>query len=168
MRRDALSDARARGRTQPSSISDAGRGLSGIALADAGFTTIDGCDLSPGMLAKAEEMGLYRRLFRGRSQSAAARRARRGPTTRQHVSACSHTDMLGRDALDDIVRVVKPGGCLVVGLNDHFYRQGALMAKLDAMESDRLLADRTDTHGEHIIGTGLDRLGHQKRARPWG
>lgn len=131
-----------------------GSGLSGIALADAGFTTIDGCDLSPGMLAKADELGLYRRLFEAdlNQPPLDAPDAAYDAATCVGVFSYGH---VGADALDDIVRVVKPGGCLVVGLNDHFYRQGALMAKLDAMESDELLADRTDTHGEHIIGTGL-------------
>ena len=40
-----------------------GTGLSGLALAAAGFFTLDGCDLSPAMLKQAERTGTYRRLF---------------------------------------------------------------------------------------------------------
>ena len=40
-----------------------GTGLSGAALAEAGFTTIDGSDLSPGMLDKARALGVYRDLW---------------------------------------------------------------------------------------------------------
>jgi len=36
-----------------------GTGLSGMALADAGYTKIEGCDLSPEMLSKAKEKGVY-------------------------------------------------------------------------------------------------------------
>ena len=39
-----------------------GSGLSGIPLAKAGATTIDGLDLSPGMLKVAEKTGVYRHL----------------------------------------------------------------------------------------------------------
>ena len=40
-----------------------GTGLAGAALLREGYGTVDGCDFSPGMLAKARETGLYRRLF---------------------------------------------------------------------------------------------------------
>ena len=39
-----------------------GTGLSGLALRLAGFDTIDGRDLSPGMLARARDKGVYRDL----------------------------------------------------------------------------------------------------------
>ena len=39
-----------------------GTGLVGVALAERGARSIDGVDLSPGMLAKAKETGVYRRL----------------------------------------------------------------------------------------------------------
>ena len=39
-----------------------GTGLSGLALKLAGFSVIDGLDLSPEMLAKARDKGIYRRL----------------------------------------------------------------------------------------------------------
>ncbi len=41
-----------------------GTGLSGKALADAGFTTLDGTDASAEMLIRAEAKGLYRALFK--------------------------------------------------------------------------------------------------------
>jgi len=39
-----------------------GTGLVGVALAERGARSIDGVDLSPGMIAKAKETGVYRRL----------------------------------------------------------------------------------------------------------
>ena len=41
-----------------------GTGISGVALKEAGFTTIDGSDISDGMLDKARAKGAYRDLFR--------------------------------------------------------------------------------------------------------
>ena len=40
-----------------------GTGLSGLALKNAGFSDIDGCDLSRGMLDKAAQLDIYGRLF---------------------------------------------------------------------------------------------------------
>ena len=40
-----------------------GTGLSGRALAEAGFTNLDGCDFSPPMLERAAATGVYGRLF---------------------------------------------------------------------------------------------------------
>jgi MFS family permease len=44
----------------------AGTGLLGVALADAGFASLDGLDLSPAMLAEAERKGVYGELREGR------------------------------------------------------------------------------------------------------
>lgn len=44
----------------------AGTGLLGVALAEAGFTRLDGLDLSPGMLAEAARKRVYRELREGR------------------------------------------------------------------------------------------------------
>jgi predicted TPR repeat methyltransferase len=40
-----------------------GTGLSGMALAKAGFSTIDGCDMTPEMLEGAQKLNLYRKLW---------------------------------------------------------------------------------------------------------
>ena len=40
-----------------------GTGLSGAALSEAGFTRMDGCDISEGMLVHAREKKLYNKLF---------------------------------------------------------------------------------------------------------
>ncbi|MEL6586457.1 MAG: methyltransferase domain-containing protein [Pseudomonadota bacterium] len=42
-----------------------GTGVSGAALAQAGFLAVDGTDISPEMLAEAEKKGVYRSLFPG-------------------------------------------------------------------------------------------------------
>ncbi len=40
-----------------------GTGIGGMALTKAGFQTIDGTDVTPQMLSKAEELGIYRKLW---------------------------------------------------------------------------------------------------------
>lgn len=131
-----------------------GSGLSGIALREAGYAAIDGCDFSTGMLAKAEQTGIYRRLFEADLNQPPLDAADGAYDAAACVGVFS-TAHVRPDAIDEIVRVIRPGGYLVIGLNDNFYRSGALTEKLDSLEANGLLADRADEHGEHIVGTGL-------------
>jgi predicted TPR repeat methyltransferase len=131
-----------------------GSGLSGLALRATGFDFVDGCDFSPGMLAKAEQSGHYRRLF--------ATNLNQPPMDAEDASydaaTCVGVFSFGHvspDALDDILRVVKPGGALVIGLNDHFYQEGSLTRKLAVLENAGKLSVKSSEHGEHIPGTGL-------------
>lgn len=131
-----------------------GSGLSGIALHAAGYGVIDGCDFSTGMLGKARLSGAYRRLFEADLNAPPLD----APDAAYDAATCVGVFSFGHvmpDALDDIMRVVRPGGALVIGLNDKFYQDGALTAKLDRLERDGRLGDRKDVHGEHIVGTGL-------------
>ncbi|MEL6818680.1 MAG: class I SAM-dependent methyltransferase [Pseudomonadota bacterium] len=131
-----------------------GSGLSGLALKNAGYATIDGCDYSTGMLEKAEATGAYKRLFETNLNAPPmdANDAVYDAVTCVGVFSFGH---VMADALDDILRVLKPGGVLVIGLNDHFYQEGSLTNKLAALESTGTLTGRKDEHGEHIRGTGL-------------
>lgn len=131
-----------------------GSGLSGFALRSAGFNPVDGCDFSPGMLAKAEETGLYRHLFEANLNAP--------PMDAQDsfydAATCVGVFSFGHvmaDAVDDILRVIKPGGVIVIGLNDHFYEEGSLTGKLKALESTGKLTVEKEEHGEHLPGTGL-------------
>jgi len=57
--------------------------------------------------------------------------------------------------MDDLVRTVRPGGAMVIGLNDKFYRQGDLCAKLDALSVLSRISQISHEHGEHIPDIGL-------------
>ncbi len=132
-----------------------GTGLSGQALSDAGFNEIDGCDFSQEMLEKAAQRKIYRSLFLvnlnrpplpSEDQTYAAAMAV-GVFSYGHVSP---------DALDEILRVLKAGASLIIGVNDHFYEEGSLRAKVDDLAGqDRLKVHRWE-HGEHIPGAELD------------
>jgi predicted TPR repeat methyltransferase len=131
-----------------------GSGLSGLALRGAGFEIIDGCDFSPGMLEKAGKTGIYRRLFTTDLNSPPMD----APDTAYDAATCVGVFSFGHvmaDAVDDILRVLKPGGSLVIGLNDHFYQEGSLTAKLDLVQKEGLVTVKKTEHGEHIPGTGL-------------
>ncbi|MDP6160883.1 MAG: class I SAM-dependent methyltransferase [Acidimicrobiales bacterium] len=131
-----------------------GTGLSGLALCDAGFTELDGCDFSSPMLRRAADTGVYRRLFEadlnegldvddGTYDAAAA----------VGVFSFGH---IRPSALRDVLRVVRSGGAVVVGLNDHFWDEGDFPAELDAIEADGIATVAFREHGEHLPGAGID------------
>jgi len=101
----------------------AGTGLVGAALAERGVVPVDGTDISGEMLAKAAEKGVYRRLFEGDltqrlplGDGAYAGAVSAGTFTNGHV---------GPGALGEVLRVVAPGGWVVISVNAiHWQAQG--------------------------------------------
>ncbi len=131
-----------------------GTGLSGLALKKAGFGAIDGCDLSDGMLEKAKALNLYDRLFAcdlNKPPMEADDGAYDGLTA---VGVFSFGHVMA-DAVDELLRVVKPGAPLVIGLNDHFYEEGSLTNKLAALGDEGLITMIASEHGEHIPANDL-------------
>ncbi|MEM7067488.1 MAG: class I SAM-dependent methyltransferase [Pseudomonadota bacterium] len=131
-----------------------GTGLSGVALKNIGYSNIDGCDLSEGMLEKSAQLGIYGRLFAcdlnhppldvesGTYEAVTA------------VGVFSFGHVLP-DAVDEMMRAVRPGGVIIIGLNDHFYKEGSLTAKLEALENDGTSEILAREHGDHIPGNDL-------------
>jgi MFS family permease len=92
----------------------AGTGLLGVALKEAGFTRIDGMDLSPAMLAVAARKGIYGDLREGRLGDALEYGtgtfdavASSGVLTTGHAPATS---------LDELVRITRSGGHVIFTL----------------------------------------------------
>ena len=131
-----------------------GTGLSGAALADAGYGVIDGCDFSAGMLAKARGTGFYRRLFSAdlNAPPLDATDAAYDAAVAVGVFGFGHVQP---ECLDEILRVVSPGAPLIIGLNEHFYKDGALTAKLNALAAAGRIDRLAEEHGDHIRGTGV-------------
>ena len=130
-----------------------GTGLSGHALREAGFSAIDGCDLSEEMLARAHDKGVYRELAVADLTEALPM----PPGAYAHAAAvgCLSPEYMPVTVLDDILGALAPGGCLVFSLNDHAAADGTMMGRImelcDAGGAD-LLHRR---HGEHLPGIGL-------------
>ena len=131
-----------------------GTGLSGAALFEAGYGVIDGCDLTPGMVAKARERGIYRRLF-----EADLNRPPLGVPGGAYGAAVAvgvfSFSLIHPDAMEEILRLLAPGAPLIVGLNAKFFGEGTLAGKLSALSAagriDRLAAE----HGDHIGSAGM-------------
>ncbi|MEP2642211.1 methyltransferase domain-containing protein [Roseobacter sp.] len=131
-----------------------GTGLSGMALRSAGFTAIDGVDLSPDMLARAETKQVYRNL---------SSVGPKGPLPRQLAgySLITAIDVIGTDTapisvFDALMQGMTKGTVLVLSLNDHALADPANEARINEWldcGAARLLFRES---GPHMPGIGLN------------
>jgi len=126
-----------------------GTGLSGLALKKAGFEQISGCDLSKEMLTKAKNTGCYDNLFETdlnrppidvKADSFAA-------ITAVGVFSFGHVKP---DAMDEFLRILKVGGKIVVGINDHYYDEGTFPQKIEKLVDEGKIAILSRQHGLHL------------------
>ena len=135
----------------PSSISECGTGLSGLALKLAGFTTIDGVDLSEEMLAQAKAKGVYRELSQVSGDSEIAQ----GTHTAIAAIGVIGSGAAPVSVLDMLMATLPKGGKLVFSFNDH---------TLEDPVHEARVADWTDSgkaqllfkeHGAHLPGLNM-------------
>lgn len=116
-----------------------GTGLVGQALADAGYTSIDGIDLSPAMTAQAAERGCYRRL-----------RADVDITTPLPADLVGAYDIVVAggiftvghvppSALGAVARLARPGGLVIVTTRAQYYDETDFQAVSDRLVRDGVL-----------------------------
>lgn len=131
-----------------------GTGLSGRALSDRGFTTIDGIDYSAEMLEVAARAGCYRDLAAvDLNESAGALE-----TDAYGAVACVGAFGFGHveaAAIDELIRVTRPGGAIVIGVNEPYWLGSDLSERLDAAASVRRIVELTGSQGDHIPGHGV-------------
>ncbi|WP_112322650.1 class I SAM-dependent DNA methyltransferase [Oceanibium sediminis] len=106
-----------------------GTGISGDALADAGFTTIDGCDFSDEMLKKAEETGAYRTLFK--TDLSLPLQFKDGAYTLISAIGVLNPGHGPAEVLDQILAKLPRGGLVVFSLNDHAMADGSYEGRLN-------------------------------------
>lgn len=100
-----------------------GTGLSGAALNRAGFSAIDGVDLSADMLKGAREKGIYRNLRQIEADSAPVK-------SPGDYAAIAAIGVIGAGAapistFDVLMKGLAPGGLLVLSFNDHALKDPA-------------------------------------------
>ncbi|SMX36273.1 class I SAM-dependent DNA methyltransferase [Maliponia aquimaris] len=127
-----------------------GSGLSGLALRLAGFSVIDGVDLSPGMLDRARDKGVYRSL------------APIGPgdPVPEGYAAIAAIGVIGAGAaplaaLDRIFDALAPGAKCVFSFNDHTLEDPAFEGRIDALIADGTLRQLFREHGPHLPGKNI-------------
>ncbi|MEL6423008.1 MAG: methyltransferase domain-containing protein [Pseudomonadota bacterium] len=131
-----------------------GTGLSGAALKTRGFTQMDGCDLSLAMLAKARERDIYKTLFEANlaEPMRGIDDATYDAVTVVGAFSFGHIPV---NAIDELLRVTRPQGVILLTTNDHYYDTGVLQPKLDALQQSDAVRDLTAEHGAHIEGLGV-------------
>lgn len=130
----------------------AGTGLCGEALAGRGIGPCDATDLSPEMLRVAAGKGVYRATFPGNllERLPCADRAYRGAVssgtfTRGHV---------GPEGLPEVLRVVAPGGVIVLSINAAHWQEKGFAAAFEGMAGavSGLALPRVRIYGEGAEG----------------
>ncbi|MFZ5964059.1 class I SAM-dependent DNA methyltransferase [Thalassococcus sp. BH17M4-6] len=110
----------------------AGTGLCGAALRDLGIGPIEATDLSPQMLAVAERKGIYTRLFEADLLQGLP--CDNGAYTGVVSSGTFTTGHLGAEALDEVLRIIRPGGWLAISVNRRHYDEGGFAEALAARD----------------------------------
>ncbi|MEO1494119.1 MAG: class I SAM-dependent methyltransferase [Pseudomonadota bacterium] len=132
-----------------------GTGLSGLALRVAGFTTIDGTDLSPEMLARAAERdGVYRHLFLGDANTPL-------PVEPGAYAAATAVGVINPghappETIDAVLAILPPGGCFAFSLNEHAFAEPPFPAKVEAVLAAGTANCLHRAHGPHLPGIGLE------------
>ncbi len=108
-----------------------GTGLTCVYLAEKGYTNLDGIDLSPDMVRVAGQRGIYRELLVGDVNQSLERDdasydgvISSGTFTHGHV---------GPQPLDEILRILKPGGILACTVHEDLWESMGFRQKLDAL-----------------------------------
>ncbi|MGP6088299.1 class I SAM-dependent DNA methyltransferase [Antarctobacter jejuensis] len=127
-----------------------GTGLSGLALRLAGFTTIDGVDLSPGMLERAREKGLYRKLTQIEPESSVP----------QGYAAIAAIGVIGAGAaplaaLDRIFDAMEAGAKCVFSFNDHTLEDPSFAGRVDSVIAEGRFRELFREHGDHLPGKNM-------------
>ena len=129
-----------------------GTGLSGAALAEAGFSTFDGIDISEGMLAEAASKDLYRRLFEVDLFKGI-------PTGEELYDAAFSTGTftvghVGPPEVSEVIRVLKPGGVFCLTVSDTAWDSHGYGTRLAEVAQGRFEIV-SDTVDEHVVNHGM-------------
>lgn len=131
-----------------------GTGLSGRALAVAGFTTVDGTDLSPEMLARAERSGAYRQLFPGNLTDPLP--VAPGACTNAAAVGVLNPGHAPPETVDAVLQILPAGGCLVLSLNDHALADPSFSEPIERLVDKGVARLAFCEHGPHLPGIGLE------------
>lgn len=105
-----------------------GTGLTAAGLARRGFNNLDGLDFSPEMLAEAGRKGIYTHLIEADLTQPLAIKS---DTYSAAISSGTFTEgHVGAEALDEVFRIIAPGGWFVTSINDHVWESGGFGPKI--------------------------------------
>ena len=123
----------------------AGTGLVGQGLAAHNLAPIDALDISQPMLDVAMGKGCYRTpILADLTQSVDISDNNYGGITSAGTFTHGH---VGPDAIDELIRIAKPGALFVLGINGEFYQSRGFEAKFTALVSVIRDFEILTTHG---------------------
>ncbi|MEM8876527.1 MAG: methyltransferase domain-containing protein [Pseudomonadota bacterium] len=131
-----------------------GTGLSGAAFAKHGFTTIDGSDVSGGMLDIARRRGVYRSVVHADADDPF-------PFKKGTYAALAAVGVVGAGAapisvLEAMLDKLGEGGLIVFSFNDHTLADPDYLSAVErALDSGRFVL-LSKEHGPHIPKTKLE------------
>lgn len=141
-----------------------GTGLSGLALRMAGFTVIDGVDVSPPMIRQAAARpGVYRRTVLGSLPDPLATVP--GPYANAAAIGVISTGHAPPATVDALLARLPAGGCLVFSLNDHALAVPEFPAKVEEVVASGIADCPFREHGPHLPGIGLEATVYLLRKR---
>ena len=130
-----------------------GTGLSGLALRLAGFSIIDGLDLSADMLAVAKDKNLYRTLHQIEANAAL-------PHSQGKYAAIAAIGVIGAGAapisiFDTLMDGLAPGGRFVFSFNDHALNDPLNESKMQGWTNTGRAILLFKERGDHLPGINL-------------
>ncbi len=131
-----------------------GTGLVGVALARRGATTVDGLDLSAGMLDRARATGAYRNLDTADLTGPLA-----VDDDAYDVVVCVGTlthGHVGPAALGEFARVTRPGGVVVATVLDDIWESGGYRAEVDRLAAGDVVEAVSADVAPYRAGQGVD------------
>jgi SAM-dependent methyltransferase len=134
-----------------------GTGLVGVALASAGYTTIDGIDLSPRMVEQARRRGVYRELVGGFDLGAPPEQRWRQAADVVFVCGVFTVGHAPPELVGSCAELVRPGGLLVITTRKAYFDESGYQAHIDDLDRQRRLEPVAELKDAPYTG---DSLGH--------
>ena len=130
-----------------------GTGISGEALAKAGFTEMDGCDLSDQMLDVARNKDIYRKLWV--SDEASPVMFPKG--TYRHITAVGVISVGAApiSLMDDLYHALPPGGTLTFSFNEHTLKEPQFEQRVYEYVDTAAVHLLFKEHGDHLPGISM-------------
>ncbi len=124
-----------------------GTGLVGLALADAGYTVIDGVDLSPGMVEQAKRRGVYRELVGGFDLADPPDERWRQGADVVFVCGVFTVGHAPPELVEACAQLVRPGGLLVITTRKAYFDESGYQAQIERLDRQgrlRVVAELMD------------------------
>ncbi|USW58250.1 Putative methyltransferase type 11, S-adenosyl-L-methionine-dependent methyltransferase [Septoria linicola] len=131
-----------------------GTGLSGVALSKVGARTIDGLDISPGMLKVARRTGVYRDL-----QTADLSKPVQKGDNEYDIIFCigtwTHGHVGPKPSFQEFIRVVKQGGIIAGTVLDDIWTSHGFEAEVERLEKEGLVEVVSTNSMDYRKGAGV-------------